>query len=184
MEIKPLKLDGTYVLTAPRMTDERGYFMRSYDRADLAAAGLVTEWQQESLSFNREANTIRGLHFQTPPAAETKIVRVMAGSIWDVFVDLRRGSPTYGVWDAVELSEENGKAVYITAGFAHGFRTLEPRTVIEYKINVAYSAANAGGLPWNDPELRITWNVDDPIVSERDRAFAPFKDFVSPFEQK
>jgi dTDP-4-dehydrorhamnose 3,5-epimerase len=181
VEIAPLKLSGTYLISSPRRSDERGYFMRSYDRATFAEIGLVTEWEQESLSFNREAGTIRGLHFQTPPAVETKIVRVLSGAILDVFVDLRRDSQTYGKWDSVTLSADEGKAVYLADGFAHGFRTLEPETLIAYKIDVPYSPENASGLRWDDPDLDIDWGVSDPAISSRDAELPYFKDFDSPF---
>jgi dTDP-4-dehydrorhamnose 3,5-epimerase len=181
VEIASLKLSGTYLISSPRRTDERGYFMRSYDRAAFADMGLVTEWEQESLSFNREAGTIRGLHFQTPPAVESKIVRVVAGGILDVFVDLRRGSATYGQWDSITLSSKEGDAVYIAAGFAHGFRTLEPETLIAYKIDVPYSPDYAAGLRWDDPDLNIDWGLSDPAISGRDAKLPYFRDFNSPF---
>ena len=155
--------------------------MRAFDLESFAAAGLVTKWQQESLSFNKAVDTIRGLHFQTPPHIETKIVRVMQGAIIDVFVDLRKGSSTFGKWDAIELSADNGVAVYIPAGFAHGFRTLATDTLIEYKIDVPYSAENADGLLWNDKTLKIDWGVDDPLISDRDDQLPPFGSFISPF---
>lgn len=183
MEIKPLKLDGTYLLSAPRMTDERGYFMRSYDREAMVEAGLITAWTQESLSFNRIKGTLRGMHFQTPPMEETKIVRVLAGRILDVFLDLRSDSPTYGKWDAVELSESDGRAVYIAAGFAHGFITREPNSLIEYKIDKPYSPEHAGGIRWNDPDVAVGWDTHAPIVSQRDESLPTFRDFRSPFKQ-
>jgi len=124
VQIKPLKLAGTFAIHSDRATDERGYFTRVYDQGSFAENGLKTGWQQESLSFNLAPDTIRGLHFQTPPFAETKVVRVLRGAILDVFVDLRKGSGTYGSWDAIELSADNGVAVYITAGFARSSRCV------------------------------------------------------------
>jgi dTDP-4-dehydrorhamnose 3,5-epimerase len=155
--------------------------MRSYDRQYFEAAGLQTNWVQESLSFNRVANTIRGLHFQTPPLVETKVVRVLTGAVLDVLVDLRKGSDHYGTWDAIELSAEKGNAVYIPAGCAHGFRTLEADTLIEYKIDVPFDPALSDGIQWNDPSLNIDWNASDPITSERDNALPLLSSFVSPF---
>ena len=181
MQIKPLKLAGTFAIHSDRATDERGYFMRTYDRACFAEYGLKTVWQQESLSFNLAPDTIRGLHFQTPLFAETKVVRVLQGAILDVFVDLRKDSVTYGSWDAADLSSENGEAVYIPAGFAHGFRTLEPNTLVEYKIDVAYAPENSGGILWNDKTLDIDWQTENSIVSQRDDQLPPFDAFVSPF---
>jgi len=181
VEIAALKLSGTYLVSSPRKTDERGYFMRSHDRQAFVDNGLVSEWEQESLSFNRDKGTVRGLHFQTPPAVETKIVRVVSGAMLDVFVDLRRDSNTYGKWDSVVLSASEGNAVYIAAGFAHGFRTLEPDTLILYKIDVPYSPENVGGLRWDDPDLNIDWGVTEPVLSGRDAELPYFRDFHSPF---
>ena len=181
MQINPLKLAGTYSIHSDRNTDERGYFMRSYDRKFFAELGLQTEWAQESLSFNMMADTIRGLHFQMPPFVETKIVRVLRGAITDVFVDLRRASDSYGEWDSIDLSAENGLAVYIPAGFAHGFCTLEPDTLIEYKIDVPYAAECAGGIVWNDKTLNIDWKTARPLTSKRDGRLPEFVSFVSPF---
>lgn len=177
MNIKPLKLEGTFEINFERVADERGFFMRLYDRQKFADHTLQTRWEQESLSFNRRKDTLRGLHFQLPPQAETKIVRVVRGAILDVFVDLRTDSSTFGKWDAVELSDENARAVYIPKGFAHGFRTLTDNTLIEYKIDVPYQAELADGILWNDKDLNIDWNIENPIISERDRNLKVFRDF-------
>jgi dTDP-4-dehydrorhamnose 3,5-epimerase len=181
VQIKPLKLQGTYAISSERRADERGFFMRSYDRAEFETHGLCTTWEQESLSFNRAEDTIRGLHFQLPPLVETKMVRVLSGSILDVFVDLRADSETYGKWDSIELSAENGLAVYIPAGFAHGFRSLAADTLIEYKIDVPYVANKAGGVRWNDDSLAIDWGANSAIISERDAQLPFFTGFNSPF---
>lgn len=181
MQIEPLKLDGTFKIKLERIGDNRGYFMRFYNRDIFAAHGLQTVWEQESVSFNKEKNTLRGLHFQLPPFNETKIVRAVQGAIWDVFVDLRKDSATYGEWDAIELSAENDTAVYIPKGFAHGFKTLTDNALVEYKIDANYSAESASGIRWNDEELNIDWNIENPITSERDGKLPLFRDFVSPF---
>ena len=181
VEIKPLKLKGTFQLNFRRNGDLRGYFMRLYDREMFARNGLPTVWEQESVSFNQAKNTIRGLHFQMPPLVEAKIVRVVKGAIWDVFVDLRQNSETYGEWDSLELTAENDTAVYLPKGFAHGFRTLAENTKIEYKIDVPYSADLASGIRWNDKTLNIDWKVENPMTSARDAELQFFDDFDSPF---
>ncbi len=181
MQIEPLKLKGTYRIKLERIGDARGYFMRFYNREIFAAHGLQTVWEQESVSFNKEKKIVRGLHFQLPPFNETKIVRVAAGAIFDVFVDLRKDSETYGKWDTIELSAENDTAVYISKGFAHGFKTLAENTLVEYKIDANYNAESAGGIRWNDTDLAIEWNTENPIMSERDGKLPFFADFDSPF---
>ena len=134
MQIEPLKLSGTFKIKLTRIGDVRGYFMRFYSREIFAAHNLQTVWEQESVSFNKEKNTLRGLHFQLPPYSETKLVRVAHGAIVGYFVDLRKNSPTYGAWDSVELSAENDTAIYLPKGFAHGFKTVAENTLVEYKI--------------------------------------------------
>ncbi|MBA3632985.1 MAG: dTDP-4-dehydrorhamnose 3,5-epimerase [Acidobacteria bacterium] len=181
MYIEPLKLKDTYKINLKRIGDSRGYFMRFYDREIFARRGLQIVWEQESLSFNQAKDTVRGLHFQLPPFAETKIVRVVQGAIMDVFVDLRKGSETYGKWDALELSAENDTAVYIPKGFAHGFRTLTENTMVEYKIDVPYQANLASGIRWNDGTLGIDWKVENPIISARDGELQFFDSFDSVF---
>lgn len=181
MHIKPLKLSGAYEIKFSRFTDLRGFFVRFYDREVFAANGLQTVWEQESLSFNRQKNTVRGLHFQLPPFAETKLVRVAQGAIQDFFVDLRKDSKTYGEWEAIELSAENDRAVYLPKGFAHGFRTLSDNVLVEYKIDVPYRANSASGILWNDKTLNIDWITENPIISERDSELQLFGSFDSPF---
>ena len=181
MQIKPRKLKGIFEIKLERIGDTRGYFMRFYNRQLFAEHGLQTVWEQESVSFNKEKNTLRGLHFQLPPFNETKIVRVVHGAILDVFVDLRKNSETYGEWDSIELSAENDTAVYIPKGFAHGFKTLAKNTLVEYKIDVSYNATSASGIRWNDADLAVEWNTKSPIISLRDAELQFFADFDSPF---
>jgi len=155
--------------------------MRFYSREIFAAHKLQTVWEQESVSFNKTKNTVRGLHFQLPPFEETKIVRVIQGAVFDIFVDLRKNSETYGEWDAIELSAENDTAVYIPKGFAHGFKTLTENTLVEYKIDANYNAESASGIRWNDETLAVRWSAENPIISERDDKLPFFADFDSPF---
>lgn len=181
MEIKPLKLEGSYEITLNRIGDLRGYFMRTYSRDIFAEHGLQTDWAQENQSLSTGIGTVRGLHFQNPPFAETKLVRVVKGAMIDVFVDLRKDSATFGKWDSIELSEDNDKAVYIPKGFAHGFKTLTENVLVEYKIDVVYHAEAVSGIRWNDPDLAVDWNVENPITSARDAEAQFFADFDSPF---
>lgn len=120
-------------------------------------------------------NTIRGLHFQRPPHAETKLIRVVQGAVMDVVVDLRNSSPTFGQWAAVELTADNFEMVYIPKGFAHGFCTLKDDSVVAYKVDSAYAPAAEGGLPWDDPVLGISWPTDKPFLSDRDQGHPPFR---------
>jgi dTDP-4-dehydrorhamnose 3,5-epimerase len=181
MEIIPLRLNGSYEIRLTPRGDQRGYFMRTYDRQIFLENGLQTEWAQENQSLSTQLHTIRGLHFLLPPHTETKLVRAAQGRILDVFLDLRRNSETFGQWDSIELSEENNKAVYIPKGFAHGFCTLTERTIVQYKVDSAYVAASDSGIRWNDPAIGINWIAQNPILSERDKNLPLLKDFDSPF---
>jgi dTDP-4-dehydrorhamnose 3,5-epimerase len=181
MKITPLKLTGTYEISAVPIHDERGYFQRTYDRGMLSELGLQTDWVQENQSYSAAEHIIRGLHFQKPPKAETKLVRVVQGVVWDVFVDLRKDSPTYGQWDSIELAAEKHNMVYIPRGFAHGFCTLTPACLVQYKVDSPYAPELQDGLRWNDPTLNIAWPTNDPILSPRDHVLGYFKDYISPF---
>ena len=181
MEIRPLGLDGAYEITLKAHFDDRGYFMRSYDEEFVGQRRLQTHWVQENQSQSTRKHTIRGLHFQTPPHTETKLLRVVKGAIMDVLVDLRKDSTTYGKWDSVQLSSTNLKMVYIPKGLAHGFCTLEPDSVVLYKVDSYYAPQFEGGLRWNDPTLNIQWPTDDPFLSDRDRQLELFDQFISPF---
>jgi len=171
MRITPRRLRGTFDLVLDARADERGYFMRWYDREAFARAGLPTEWVQANESGSKR-NVVRGLHFQRPPHAETKLVRAVAGSVFDVFVDLRRGSPSYGQWDSVELSAAAKNAVLIPKGFAHGFCATTDDAVVSYLVDSAFAPGAEGGLAWDDPALAIAWPLTaGAIVSAKDRAW-------------
>lgn len=182
MKIEKLKLKGTYEITLAPIYDKRGYFMRAYDKKIFEEHNLINEWVQENQSLSTNNGIIRGLHFQKPPYSETKFIRVIQGSILDVFVDLRRSSPTYGKWDSIKLSSENQKAVYIPKGFAHGFCTLESPALVFYKVDSLYTPESEDGLRWNDEKLNISWPAENPIVSEKDSRWIDFNDFKSPFD--
>ncbi len=155
--------------------------MRTYDQEIFREHVLTTSWVQENQSLSTRKGLIRGLHFQRPPHAETKLVRVAVGAVLDVLVDLRRDSETYGRWEAIELSAENQKAVYIPKGFAHGFCTLTEHTLVLYKVDAFYAPEFEDGLIWNDETLSIQWPVDEPHISDKDARWGAFKDFVTPF---
>ena len=171
MQIQSTELDGVKILTPKRFGDNRGFFSEVYSRSAFAAAGLDLDFVQDNHSLSAEAGTIRGLHFQSPPFAQDKLVRVTRGSILDVAVDLRRGSPTYGRHVKVELSRENWRQLLVPVGFAHGFVTLEPDTEVQYKVTNVYAPAHDMGLAFDDPALGIDWGVDlaKAILSEKDR---------------
>jgi dTDP-4-dehydrorhamnose 3,5-epimerase len=182
MEIRPLKLSGTYEILLQPRGDERGYFMRAYDVGIFRKAGLVTEWVQDNEAYSSRKGIIRGLHFQSPPHAETKFIRVALGTVLDVFVDLRRSSEFYGQWDSIELSSDNRKALYLPKGFAHGYCTLSEQSLILYKVDSLYAAKAEGGIRWNDPDLAIPWPTQHPVISAKDAGWGILRDFASPFE--
>lgn len=164
-------LRGAYVIDVEPHADFRGLFARTWDVEAFAARGLETGVAQCSVSFNNRRGTLRGMHFQRPPFAECKIVRCTRGAFLDVIVDLRRESPTFLRHVAVELSADNRRALYIPAGFAHGFQTLVDSTEVFYQMNVGHAPAHAGGIRWNDPALGIEWPIADPIILDRDAAY-------------
>jgi len=171
LKILPLSLEGVFEVTLDPRRDERGHFMRWYDAESFAKAGLPTQWVQGNESRSTRG-VVRGLHFQRPPHAETKLVRAVVGSVHDVFVDVRRGSPTYGRWGAIELSEEKANAVVIPRGFAHGFCTSSDVAVVAYLVDHVYAPGAEGGLLWNDPALAIDWPLaGEAIVSAKDRSW-------------
>ena len=181
MDFRPLRLEGAYEITLAPRGDERGHFVRTYDRASFEEHGLHREWVQENESRTLRRHTIRGLHLQIPPFAETKLVRVATGAILDVLVDIRRGSPTYGRWEAVEVSAAKHNYVYVPRGFAHGFCSLTDDVVMLYKVDSVYAPQHERSLRWDDPALSIPWPTADPFVSDKDRGAGLFADFESPF---
>jgi dTDP-4-dehydrorhamnose 3,5-epimerase len=176
------KLPGAFEIILEPVRDHRGFFMRTYDRGIMAEYGLDRPWVHENHSRSIHKYVLRGLHFQLPPYAETKLVRVVRGAILDVFVDLRKDSPAYGKWDMVELTEDNFKCAYIPRGFAHGFCTLTENSEVIYKVDSPYHLPSERGLLWNDPDLAIPWPTRTPTISEKDRNHGLLKDFKSTFE--
>ncbi|HEX9115997.1 MAG TPA: dTDP-4-dehydrorhamnose 3,5-epimerase [Anaerolineae bacterium] len=167
MEIERTEIPGLLIITPRVFRDARGFFLESYNQQALAAEGIDTVFVQDNHSKSTR-NTLRGLHFQLPPAAQVKLIRVVRGAIWDVAVDIRVGSPTFGRWCGVELSAENFQQFYIPAGFAHGFCVLSDEAEVLYKASHVYNAKLESGILWNDPELGVAWPVAEPLLSERD----------------
>ena len=183
MEIKEIKLPSVKLLKPKRFGDQRGFFAETYNRRVYTELGVDVEFVQDNHSLSAATGTVRGLHFQVPPHAQAKLVRCGRGAIFDVAVDIRRGSPTYGQWVGFTLSAENGAQLFIPAGFAHGFATLEPDSEIIYKCSEYYAPETEGSLRWNDPELRIDWPVaGNAILSEKDAVAPLLADLSSPFE--
>ena len=181
MKISPLKILGTYEITLSPIGDNRGFFMRTFDLNEFNNYGLNKMWVQENHSRSSQPGIIRGLHFQFPPYAETKLVRCISGKILDVFVDLRKDSGTFGQWESIELSEDNKKMVFIPRGFAHGYCTLSEVSEVLYKVDNFYAPEHEGGLLWNDSDVGIDWPVDDPVLSEKDKKNMGLEEFMEKY---
>ena len=184
MKLDKLSIADVFCLTPRRFEDQRGYFRETYNQISFeAATGLNDHFIQDNHAYSALKGTIRGLHFQTPPMAQAKLVHVMRGAIWDVVVDLRRSSESYGKWVGVELSQENGKQLYVPEGFAHGYITLMDDCDVIYKVNQFYAPDHEAGLKWNDPMLAISWpDVGiSPALSNKDQELTSFSDFKSCF---
>ncbi|AUH66438.1 dTDP-4-dehydrorhamnose 3,5-epimerase [Paracoccus zhejiangensis] len=180
MQIERTAISEVLILTPARRGDERGFFAESWNRKTLREAGVdLPEFVQDNHSLSRQAGTLRGLHYQAPPHAQGKLVRCGRGSLFDVVVDARRSSPTYGQWIGVELSFENGRQIWVPAGFLHGFVTREPDTEVIYKCTDYYDRASEGAVRWNS--TGIDWGVSDPLLSDKDRVATSFADWQSPF---
>lgn len=180
---EPTALDGVMIVTPRRFGDDRGWFSETWSRRAFVAAGIGADFVQDNQSFSRPAGTVRGLHFQRPPQAQAKLVRVLRGAIRDVAVDIRRGSATFGRWVAVDLSAADGRQLFIPHGFLHGFATLEPETEVAYKCDAFYAPDCEGAVRWNDPDLAIDWGIDPAtaVLSPKDAAAPAFRDLDSPF---
>jgi dTDP-4-dehydrorhamnose 3,5-epimerase len=181
MELTPLSLPGAFEVRLKPHIDPRGYFMRCYDRDVFERYGLNTRWVHANESVSVRRHTLRGLHFQVPPHTEVKLVRVVAGAAYDVLVDLRAGSPTFGRWEGLELTVETPRAVYIPAGFAHGFCSLTDHVIFQYLVDKPYAPDAQGGIRWSDPALGIAWPTREALLSPRDETLPLLAEFVSPF---
>ena len=180
MKFEKTTIEGLFVIKPRIFSDERGYFYESYNKAIFKKNGLDLDFIQDNQSLSHKG-VLRGLHFQAPPFAQGKLVRVIQGSVLDVAVDIRPHSPTYGKYESVLLSGENKTQFWIPPGFAHGFVTLEDNTIFSYKCAGPYYKESEGAILWNDPQLNIDWNIEQPIVSSKDQEAELFKNFKSPF---
>lgn len=180
MEIIETQIKGLLIIKPKVFADARGYFFESYNEGVFKQNGLTPHFVQDNQSLSN-AGVLRGLHFQAPPHAQGKLVRVINGAVLDVAVDIRKNSPTYGQHVAIELTEENKTMFYIPTGFAHGFLTLKDNTIFSYKCTDLYHKASEGTVLWNDKDLNINWNIAEPILSEKDLTGTKFKEFNSPF---
>jgi dTDP-4-dehydrorhamnose 3,5-epimerase len=175
MIFTPTRLEGAVLIELERHEDERGFFARTWSAEEFAAAGLNPRLVQCSIAGNVRRHTLRGMHFQVAPHEEAKLVRCSRGALYDVVIDLRRGSRTFGEWLAVELSATNGRMLYVPEGFAHGYQTLEDDTEASYQMSQAYAPQSAAGVRWDDPFFGIQWPpAGHRIVSERDRTWPDF----------
>jgi dTDP-4-dehydrorhamnose 3,5-epimerase len=183
MIIEKTQLPDLLVLKPKRYEDDRGWFCEVWNSQVLASHGITIPFVQDNHSMSREIGTIRGLHFQSPPHAQAKLVRCGRGRIFDVAVDIRRGSPTFGKWAGIELSEENGLQILIPVGFLHGFITREPNSELLYKCSDVYAPDCDGAIRYDDPDIGIDWGIDPytPILSEKDKNAPYLRDFESPF---
>lgn len=174
MKYRTTSIPGMWIIEPEPHRDARGYFARLFCREEFAARGLVTDWPQVSTAFNQQRGTLRGLHYQVAPHEEVKLVRCTRGAVFDATVDLRPGSPTFGQWFSVELSETTGLMLYVPVGIAHGLQSLTDQSEVLYLISTPHAPASTGGVRWNDPRLAIPWPLPDPILSDRDRQLPDF----------
>ena len=177
-----MKINICILIQPNRYGDHRGFFAETYSRKKYLEYGIDIEFVQDNHSISKEVGTLRGLHFQEPPHAQAKLVRCGRGALFDVTVDIRRGSPTYGKWESFELTAENGYQLYVPIGFAHGFMTLEQESEIVYKCSDYYAPETEKSISWKDPDIKICWpKLDKPILSEKDAGAPILEDFESPF---
>jgi dTDP-4-dehydrorhamnose 3,5-epimerase len=183
MGVTALAIPDVKLFRPPRFHDARGVFCEIYNRQTLSREGIAVEFVQDNCSVSLPAGTIRGLHFQSPPMAQAKIVMVLRGRVRDVVVDCRQGSPTFGRYVGVDLDGDDWQQLFVPEGFAHGFCTLEPDTMVLYKVSSPYVPELDGGIMWNDPDLGIEWPVaaGQAIVSDKDKRLPRLRDITSPF---
>lgn len=182
MRVAPLMLKGAIILDPVVHGDHRGFFMESYNESVLADHGITYNFVQDNQSLSAEPGVLRGLHYQLNPKAQTKLIRVLSGAIYDVIVDIRKGSPTFGQWVGVILSEYNKRQLLVPKGFAHGFCTLVPNTQVLYKVDEYYSPEHDRGILWNDPAIGIDWPVSNPVLSDKDQQHPLLQDAEMNFE--
>lgn len=176
MIFEPLNLEGAYLISLDKKEDDRGFFARYYCQDEFRKHNLNTDWIQMNNSYSKHKGTLRGLHFQNPPHSEVKLIRCFRGAIWDVMVDIRKGSKTYGQWFGTELSAENRKMLYIPQGFAHGFISLTDDSEILYMVSSAYTGHAEGTVRWDDSFHKIEWPIVPTIVSDKDKIAEDWND--------
>ena len=184
MQVEHLNIPDVRLLSPRKHGDRRGFFSETYSRKALAVIGIDIDFVQDNHSYSADKGTVRGLHFQTPPFAQDKLVRVVRGSVFDIAVDLRQGSPTYGRHAGAVLSAQAWNQILVPIGFAHGFMTLEPDTEVIYKVSNYYAPDHDKGLLWNDPALGINWPIsdDEAVFSEKDGKLPRLAELVTPFD--
>ncbi|WP_274654028.1 dTDP-4-dehydrorhamnose 3,5-epimerase [Paenibacillus humicola] len=182
MHIVQTRLPGAKLIEPAVFGDHRGFFMESYNDAAFKAGGIDHLFVQDNHSLSVEAGVLRGLHYQLNPKAQTKLVRVTAGAIYDVIVDIRKGSPTYGQWQGFILSASNKRQLLVPQGFAHGFCTLVANTEVQYKVDALYSPEHDRGIAWDDPALGIDWPVSKPVLSDKDAKHLALADAENNFQ--
>ncbi len=178
MEFQKTTLKDAYLIKPKVFQDERGFFLESYSQKEFEQAGIKADFVQDNHSMSVNKGVLRGLHFQLSPHTQAKFVRVVKGSVYDVIVDLRKDSPTFGKWEGFNLSAENFQMLYVPRGFAHAFCTLEDNTEFLYKTDNFYAPQSDSGLIWNDPTLKINWPIENPILSEKDQKAQTFEEFI------
>lgn len=179
-QVTPLEIPDLLWLQGRIWTDDRGTFRETFKESALRELGLTGPWVQDNTSMSARG-VVRGLHFQAPPAAQGKLVTCLQGAVYDVVVDLRRHSPTYGRWLGVTLEGERGQYLWVPPGFAHGFQALSNQTILQYKVTAEWSPQTEGGLAFDDPQLAIPWPIANPVVSARDRQFPRLAELETPF---
>lgn len=171
MKFTPVSIEGAFIVELEPLGDDRGFFARSFCQEEFKRQGIDPLVAQCNISFNQHRGTLRGLHYQVKPHEEAKLVRCTQGAIWDVIVDLRENSPTRYRWFAVELTAENRRALYVPRGLAHGFQTLADNSEVFYQMSEFYHPESARGVRWDDPVIGITWPLDNPVLSPRDKSY-------------
>jgi dTDP-4-dehydrorhamnose 3,5-epimerase len=182
MKLLNTLFNNAYLIEPKVFRDKRGFFMESYNKKDLAEKGIPFDFIQDNHSLSQKSGTLRGLHYQLNPKPQTKLVRVTRGAIYDVIVDIRKGSPTYGKWQGFELTSDNKLQLLVPQGFAHGFLTLDENTEVQYKVDAFYNPKLDRGIIWNDQTLSIDWPIDYPILSEKDQSLPPVENAENNFE--
>lgn len=176
MKFIETKLPGAHIVELNRISDERGFFARSFCKEEFEQHGMISEVVQANLSWNERKGTLRGMHYQHDPYQETKFIRCTRGSIYDVIIDLRKHSPSYGEWLGVELTADNRSALYVPRDFAHGFITLEDKTEVSYLVSQSYQPGSEGGIRWDDPQFNIRWPISPTCISDKDANWPDFKE--------